>query len=159
MDEKSRVVFDEVMAAIRSLRSLVRESLGAPRYAVTPGAALNSVIEETVDPAIRRGAELLERDEAERQKFMSGRFMRPGLTFAVGKTVEEMGELQAALGKTLRWGWSSADPTLPRDQQVTNLEWVRAEMADVRRSLDNLDRWLPTGTPVAPLNMKVDFQD
>lgn len=37
--------------ALTALRSLVREG-GVPRYTVTPGAALNSVIEELVDPAL-----------------------------------------------------------------------------------------------------------
>jgi hypothetical protein len=39
--------------ALHSLRNLVKEG-DAPRYFVTPGAALNSVIEEVVDPALRR---------------------------------------------------------------------------------------------------------
>lgn len=39
-------------AALKTLRSLVREG-GVPRYTVTPGAALNSVIEEIVDPVLR----------------------------------------------------------------------------------------------------------
>jgi len=69
------------------------------------------------------------------------RYMRPGVSFAVGKAVEELGELQAALGKTLRWGWLSYNPeipvTLPRE---TNVAWVRREIADVRKALDNLER-------------------
>lgn len=68
------------------------------------------------------------------------RYMRPGLDFARGKVIEELGELQAALGKSLRWGWRSVNPELPRSQQVTNLVWVRAEMQDVRDALDNLER-------------------
>lgn len=39
--------------ALKTLRSLVNKG-GVPRYSVTPGAALNSVIEEMVDPALRR---------------------------------------------------------------------------------------------------------
>lgn len=38
--------------ALRSLRGLVKEG-GVPRYTVIPGAALNSVIEEVVDPVLR----------------------------------------------------------------------------------------------------------
>lgn len=45
----------ELEAALKAFRSLVREG-GVPRYTVTPGAALNSVIEEVVDPALRRAA-------------------------------------------------------------------------------------------------------
>jgi hypothetical protein len=38
--------------ALASLRACVKEG-GVPRYAVTPGAALNSIIEEVVDPVLR----------------------------------------------------------------------------------------------------------
>lgn len=68
------------------------------------------------------------------------KYMRPGLDFAVGKAVEELGELQSALGKTLRWGWASANPELPRREQESNFLWVRREMQDVRDALDNLER-------------------
>lgn len=70
------------------------------------------------------------------------KYMRPGLDFAVGKAVEELGELQAALGKTLRWGWKSYNPELPKAQRETNEEWVRREIADVRSALDNLEHEL-----------------
>jgi hypothetical protein len=66
--------------------------------------------------------------------------MRPGLDFAVGKAVEELGELQSAIGKTIRWGWGSVNPELPREQRETNYEWVTREIADVRGALDNLER-------------------
>jgi hypothetical protein len=68
------------------------------------------------------------------------KYMRPGLDFAVGKAVEELGELQAAIGKTLRWGWGSVNPELPHEQRETNYEWVKREMQDVRGPLDNLER-------------------
>jgi hypothetical protein len=75
------------------------------------------------------------------------KYMRPGLDFARNKTTEEIGELMeafgrllAAFGKTGRWGWSSVNPELPKEQQETNMAWVRREMADVRGALDNLER-------------------
>jgi hypothetical protein len=68
------------------------------------------------------------------------KYMRPGLDFARGKAIEELGELQAALGKSLQWGWSSVNPELPVWQQETNINWVLREMKDVRAALDNLDR-------------------
>lgn len=68
------------------------------------------------------------------------RYMRPGLNFAVGKAVEEMGELQAALGKTLRWGWLSYNPELPEAARESNKEWVKRELKDVRCALDNLEK-------------------
>lgn len=67
------------------------------------------------------------------------RYMRPGLDFARGKTIEELGELQAALGKSLRWGWLSVNPELPPEQQEANVDWVLREIADVRGALDNLE--------------------
>lgn len=78
--------------------------------------------------------------------------MRSGLDFARGKAIEELGELQAALGKSLRWGWGSVNPELPRDQQETNVDWVRREMSDVYDALRNLERELqvlPFGLPPA----------
>ena len=74
------------------------------------------------------------------------KYMRPGLNFAIGKTVEELGELQAALGKTLRWGWDSYNPELPPAERETNADWVRREMADVRAALDNLEREMENET-------------
>ena len=77
-------------------------------------------------------------------------FMRPGLDFAVGKVIEEMGELQAALGKTLRFGWDSSNPLLPVEQRETNRDWVTREMRDLRGALNNLalemevSRWQST---------------
>ena len=68
------------------------------------------------------------------------RYMRPGLDFARGKAIEEIGELAAALGKSLRWGWLSSNPELPPAKRVTNLVWVREEMQDVRDALDNLEQ-------------------
>lgn len=74
------------------------------------------------------------------------RYMRAGLDFARGKAIEEAGELMAALGKSLRWGWESANPELPIGQRETNLAWVRREMQDVRGALDNLDKELDEAT-------------
>jgi hypothetical protein len=68
------------------------------------------------------------------------KYMRPGLDFSVGKAVEELGELQAALGKTLRWGWGSVNPELAHDEQQRNATWVKLEIADVRHALDNLEK-------------------
>lgn len=68
------------------------------------------------------------------------KYMRPGLDFAVGKAVEEAGEFLAAIGKTLRWGWSSVNPELPRAEQEPNAAWVRREVADLREALVNLER-------------------
>jgi hypothetical protein len=68
------------------------------------------------------------------------KYMRVGIDFAVGMAVEELGELQAALGKTLRWGWFSVNPELDPADRESNMIWVRREMADVRGALANLER-------------------
>ena len=67
------------------------------------------------------------------------RYLRKGLGFAVGRVVEECGELGAALGKTMRWGRDSFNPELPESERETNEAWVRREIADVREALDNLE--------------------
>jgi len=66
--------------------------------------------------------------------------MRPGVDFAVGKMIEEMGELNSALGKTLRWGWASVNPELKPAYQESNFLWVKRGMRDVHGALFNLQR-------------------
>lgn len=51
------------------------------------------------------------------------------------KLIEEMGELNAALGKAGRWGMTSVNPELPSDQQETNAAWILREMDDVEAAL------------------------
>lgn len=70
------------------------------------------------------------------------KWMRPGLDFAIGKAIEEIGELGAAIGKSIRWGLDSYNPEIPPAQQETNEAWIRREMQDVRGALDNLEREL-----------------
>ena len=69
------------------------------------------------------------------------RYMRPGFDFAVGKLVEECGELQAALGKMLRWGPESVNPELPIEQQETNRDWVSREIDDVLGAIANYRKY------------------
>jgi len=84
------------------------------------------------------------------------KWMRPGLDFARGKMIEELGELQekmgdlaAALGKSLRWGWESVNPDLPVEKRESNVAWARRamgpikiEIADVLTAIDNLEKEL-----------------
>jgi hypothetical protein len=77
------------------------------------------------------------------------KYMRRGLSFARGKVIEELGELQAALGKSLRWGWLSSNPELPEHQREPNIAWVRREMQDVRDAIDNLEKELSERSPAA----------
>lgn len=50
--------------------------------------------------------------------------------------IEELGELQSALGKAGRWGMESSNPELPPEERETNAEWIKREIADVRAALD-----------------------
>ena len=54
---------------------------------------------------------------------------------ALGHVVEECGEVLAAAGKTIRWGWDSVNPELPLDQQETNLAWLMRELSDLERAI------------------------
>lgn len=71
------------------------------------------------------------------------KYMRSGFQFATGKLVEEAGELQAALGKLLRWGPESYNPELPPSQRESNSDWVRREAEDVISAIQN---WLHEDT-------------
>lgn len=59
-----------------------------------------------------------------------------------GYAIEEAGEFLHAAGKTLRWGEYSFNPEVPESERVTNLAWLRAEMADLRGALDRLEQHL-----------------
>lgn len=70
---------------------------------------------------------------------MDQKYMRPGLSFAMGKAIEEAGEFLAALGKTQRWGFYSTNPELGPESEI-NANWIAREMSDLRDALDNLER-------------------
>lgn len=53
----------------------------------------------------------------------------------VGYLVEECGEVLAAVGKTIRWGLESVNPTLPPEQQETNRNWILRELPDLRKAI------------------------
>ena len=53
----------------------------------------------------------------------------------LGYLIEECGELQAALGKTIRWGLDSVNPELPLHEQELNREWILREIEDVKRAI------------------------
>lgn len=70
------------------------------------------------------------------------KYMRPGVPFALGKLVEEIGEFQMplaqiqakmahvlfAIGKTQRWGLDSKNPELPDDIAETNEDLLYENM-------------------------------
>jgi hypothetical protein len=50
---------------------------------------------------------------------------------ALGRLIEECGEVLVAAGKTVRYGWNSWNPNLPVAQRETNEEWLKREIKDV----------------------------
>ena len=52
-----------------------------------------------------------------------------------GYLVEECGEVQAAVGKTIRWGLDSYNPELPEEERETNREWVLRELKDLEQAI------------------------
>lgn len=55
------------------------------------------------------------------------------------RLMEECGELTQACAKTLRWGWISVNPKLPKSQQITNFTHVRCELTDILKLAEKLD--------------------
>jgi hypothetical protein len=52
--------------------------------------------------------------------------------------LEEMGEAQQCIGKILRHGYESYDPTLPKDMQITNREDLERELGHVKVAVNLL---------------------
>lgn len=75
------------------------------------------------------------------------RYARPGLEHATGKAVEEMGELHAAIGKAMRWGWESSNPELPQHERETNRTWALRECNDVLEAVLRLRAYLSEPFP------------
>ena len=53
----------------------------------------------------------------------------------LGYLIEECGELQSALGKTIRWGLDSYNPELPEKDRETNRQWILREVVDIERAI------------------------
>lgn len=60
---------------------------------------------------------------------MDPRFKNKGNS--LGRLIEELGEAQAAAGKTIRYGWASYDPTVPIEKRESNEAWLEREAIDV----------------------------
>ena len=69
---------------------------------------------------------------------MQSQYIQEGLQHARGRAIEECGELIAALGKSVRFGWLACNPELPADKQEANFEWVARELGDVMDALSRL---------------------
>ena len=66
------------------------------------------------------------------------KYLRQDVNFCLAHAVEEAGEVVQALGKTLRWGTESCDPTVCDTFRETNIDWVRREWRDLQESMDRL---------------------
>ncbi len=62
----------------------------------------------------------------------------------LGYLVEEAGEVQAAVGKSLRWGLDSYNPELPPDQRESNEQWLLREIADLEGACARMKKYLAT---------------
>lgn len=61
---------------------------------------------------------------------------RPKSTAAkLGWLVEECGEVQAAIGKTLRHGLDNYNPDVPPKERETNREWILREIGDLKKAI------------------------
>jgi NTP pyrophosphatase (non-canonical NTP hydrolase) len=54
----------------------------------------------------------------------------------LGYLIEEMGEVAAAVGKTLRWGLGSANPELPLEKREMNGDWILRELHDLQLAIN-----------------------
>lgn len=60
----------------------------------------------------------------------------------VGYLIEECGEVQAALGKSVRWGMESYNPELPEDQREYNFQWILRELKDLKRAIRFVEKFI-----------------
>jgi hypothetical protein len=67
---------------------------------------------------------------------------------ALGYLVEEAGEVQAAVGKTIRWGLDSTNPELPEAERETNRDWILRELVDLERAIARARQFIKL--PVIP---------
>lgn len=58
----------------------------------------------------------------------------------LGHVIEECGEVLAAAGKTVRWGWMSVNPELPPSEQESNLIWLCRELGDLKGAIARLEK-------------------
>jgi NTP pyrophosphatase (non-canonical NTP hydrolase) len=53
--------------------------------------------------------------------------------------IEECGEVLAAAGKSLRWGFDSVNPELPAAEQETNRDWLKRELSDLKYAIELME--------------------
>jgi hypothetical protein len=67
------------------------------------------------------------------------KYMKPGFDFATGKLNEELGESVAAIGKSMRFGWFSYDPTVDINKRRSNIDWLLSELDDLKGAIKNFE--------------------
>jgi NTP pyrophosphatase (non-canonical NTP hydrolase) len=58
----------------------------------------------------------------------------------LGYLIEEAGEVLAAAGKTLRWGYESSNPELMPEERETNRAWLKRELKDLKRAISIVEQ-------------------
>lgn len=66
---------------------------------------------------------------------MEERYRPKTVTQKLAWLVEEAGEVQAAVGKSLRWGLDSYNPELKPEDRELNGDWVLRELRDLECAL------------------------
>lgn len=65
----------------------------------------------------------------------------------IGYLVEECGEVQQAIGKSMRWGLESCNPELTAVDRETNREWILRELKDLISAAKMVDEALRAPDP------------
>jgi NTP pyrophosphatase (non-canonical NTP hydrolase) len=73
---------------------------------------------------------------------MNSAYMPKTIEQKLGYVAEECGEVLAAVGKTIRWGVDSVDPTVPEAMQETNGDWILRELNDLKMAMFILEQEL-----------------
>jgi predicted RND superfamily exporter protein len=63
---------------------------------------------------------------------------------ALAQLNEECGEVVAAIGKTMRFGYYSVNPLLAVSEQEMNIDWVKRETQDLKLAIENFERFFET---------------
>jgi hypothetical protein len=71
---------------------------------------------------------------------MKSQYIVDDFEHCLGHIIEECGEVLAAAGKTVRWGWSSVNPELPEHEQESNLIWLRRELDDLKGAIERFEK-------------------
>lgn len=57
----------------------------------------------------------------------------------LGYLIEECGEVLAAAGKSLRWGYESSNPELLPEDRETNRAWLRRELGNLKAAIERIE--------------------